>query len=214
MYILHPDIESYLLQQVRRPHPIFAEMEKRAARLRFPIIGPLVGSVLMQLARGLNARRVLELGSGFGYSALWFACGMPEGSTILCTERSAENIRQMRENFTAAGQEKKLQVLEGDALESLGEIDGPFDLVLMDIDKKQYIEGFQKAWPKLRTGGLFLADNVLWHGKVVADPEEETTRRIIEFTRLVFARKDALTSILPLRDGVLMALKMNEGMSP
>ncbi len=207
MDILHPDIESYLAKQIQSPHPVFMDMEKRAERLRFPIIGPVVGNLLRQYAALLNARHIFEMGSGYGYSALWFALGLPENGRIICTDASADNIQLMKAFFTSAGQQTKLDARQGDAIEILLNETGPFDIILMDIDKRDYVRGFDAAWPRLRPGGLFIADNVLWKGQVTDPEPDERTRAILEFTQRVLQEQQALTSIIPIRDGVLVALK-------
>lgn len=207
MNILHPDIESYLANQIQSPHPVFTDMEKRAERLRFPIIGPVVGNLLRQYAALLKARHIFEMGSGYGYSALWFALGLQEDGRIICTDTSADNIQLMKAFFANAGQQSKLDARQGDAIEILLNETGPFDIILMDIDKRDYVRGFDAAWPRLRPGGLFIADNVLWKGQVTDPKPDERTRAILEFTQRVLQEQQALTSIIPIRDGVLVALK-------
>ena len=207
MNILQPDIESYLAKRIQSPHPVFTDMEKRAERLRFPIIGPVVGNLLRQYATLLQARRIFEMGSGYGYSALWFAFGMSADGTVICTERSSENLQLMQDFFAKAGQNAKLDARQGDAIEILLNKTGPFDIILMDIDKHDYVRGFEAAWPRLRPGGLFIADNVLWKGQVLDAQPDDRTRAILEFTQMVLNQRNALTSIIPIRDGVLVALK-------
>lgn len=208
MNILFPKIENYLSKLMVSDDAVLRDMEKHAAKSDFPIIGPAVGRLLFQYARALQAQRIFELGSGFGYSALWFACAMPDEGQIYCTDFLPENLHLAERYFDRAGLRKKLSTLAGSALESLAKTDGEFDIILMDIDKEIYPQGFRQAWPRLRQGGMFIVDNTLWKGKVAEENPDETTRNILELTRLVFAQKDALATLLPLRDGVIVAMKI------
>ena len=117
MEILEPAIESYLESLLPERHPIFREMEAEAKRKGFPIVGPLVGSLLALLARAIGARTVLELGSGFGYSALWFAQALPPDGHLLALEGNPDNARDARAYFARAGLEGRATFKTGDALE-------------------------------------------------------------------------------------------------
>ena len=208
MEIVHPAIETYLEEVAPSSDPILREMEKIAHRRQFPIVGPLVGRLLCQLAMMIQAERILELGSGFGYSAYWFAKGIKPHGKIFCTEGSKENAAQAISFFKKAGMEKMLTIEVGEALEIMEQYPGPFDIIFMDIDKEQYPTGLEKALPRLRRGGLFVVDNMLWFGSVLtnaADPDVLGIKRLTE--RLY--QSDALwTTILPLRDGVSISLKL------
>lgn len=208
MSILYPKIERYLQNLMPSDHAVLKEMEKRAVQSHFPIIGPAVGRLLFQYAHAIKASRIFELGSGFGYSALWFAQGMRADGKIYCTDFLPENLRLAEQFFRKTGLHEKLQTLEGDALKNLDATEGEFDIILMDIDKKFYVDGFQRAWPRIRRGGFFIVDNTLWKGKVADEQPDETTRAVLELTERIFAQKDALSTLLPLRDGVIVSLKL------
>jgi predicted O-methyltransferase YrrM len=208
MEIVHPAIETYLAEVAPSSDPILKEMETIARQRRFPIVGPLVGRLLCQLAKMIQAGHILELGSGFGYSAYWFAKGLKPGGKVVCTEGSEENAARAVDFFKRAGLQKMMSIEVGDALEIIERYPGPFDIVFMDIDKEQYPDGFDKALPKLRRGGLFVVDNMLWSGSVLTDSTEPDVLGVKRLTERLYASKDLWTTILPLRDGVSISLKL------
>lgn len=110
--------------------------------------------------------------------------------------------------FRKAGLKDKLKFLVGDALEILDKTPGTFDIIFNDVEKHQYPEVFRKAAPRLRPGGLFIADNVLWGGDILSKTPSATAQRILEFNRLLFDSNQFLTTILPLRDGVSISLRV------
>lgn len=195
-------VESAREEEVRR------EMEAMAGARGFPIVGPQVGRCLELLARSAGARRVLELGSGFGYSAFWFARAVgPEGEVVL-TEGSPQRAAEAEAHLARAGLSSRTRVVVGDALLAAAREAGPFDLVFNDIDKQGYPAAFEAARPLLGRGGLFVSDNMLWHGKVLSPAEADAaTAGVLELTRRLHADPDFLTVLLPLRDGVTVSLR-------
>lgn len=207
--IVDPRIEGYIKSLDRKPDEVRAEMESLAARTGFPIIGPQVGKLLAILARHASAHRILELGSGFGYSAYWFAQGLSPGGIIHCTDLSEENRDAAHRFFRKAGIMERIQFHVGDALEVARGLSGPFDIVLNDIDKEAYPGTVEVALSLLRQGGLFITDNTLWSGKVADKGQADAaTSAIQKFNDMVFGRKDLLTVILPVRDGVSVSVKL------
>jgi len=205
--ILNPQLDEYLHKISPTHHEILKEMETLAHILEFPIVGPLVGRSLYILTRLLNAQRIMELGSGYGYSAFWFALASGPDAKITCTENSQENIERAEEFLGRAVLWHKVEYNRGDALETLERQNGQFDILFMDIDKHQYPEGFRKGFPRLRRGGLFITDNVLWSGKVL-DPEPDvSTQGIVQYNEMIFNTPGAFSMILPIRDGVAVTLK-------
>jgi caffeoyl-CoA O-methyltransferase len=207
MNILDPAIEAYLRRMTPARHQVLADMEKLAAQRDFPIVGPLVGRLFYQYARMTGALKILELGSGYGYSAFWWALGSSAGAKIHCTDRSEENIRQGREFLERAGLGSKIEYHRGEALASMDLIPGDFDIVFMDIDKQHYPDGFLKGFPRLRKGGLFLIDNVLWSGRVLESDGTPATAGVIRLNELLYSTPGAFTTIVPIRDGVSVTLK-------
>jgi len=206
--IVDRKVESYLFGLDGRADPVRAEMEKIARGNGFPIVGPLVGRLLGILARSIGAQRILELGSGFGYSALWFARGMRKGGSVTCTDLSPENRELALEFFGAAGLEKSMTFHVGDALSFARMQEGPFDIVFNDIDKESYPESISVAVPLVRVGGLFITDNVLWGGKVAGRGHDAATTAIRRFNSMVSERDDLDTVFLPVRDGVAVCQKV------
>jgi caffeoyl-CoA O-methyltransferase len=208
MDIVHAQIVDYLLNVTPERDDVLADMEEHALNRNFPIIGPLVGRLLYTLAKATQAQRVLELGSGFGYSAYWFAKAVGKEGKVICTEASKENADQAQEYFHRAKIASRVQFHVGDALKLLDEIDGQFDIIFNDIDKHHYPKAFRKALPRLRKGGLLISDNVLWSGKVVQHKRDADTAGILTYNRLVYSSKELFTTIVPLRDGVAISIKL------
>jgi caffeoyl-CoA O-methyltransferase len=182
MEIVNPLVESYIDNLQRHRHPVYREMERRAKRSGFPIIGPQVGALLAVLTRLGSARRILELGSGFGYSALWFAEALPEEGSVICTDFSSQHKAEAEQYFRRAGQQKKLRFMVGEALQILEELEAPFDIILNDIDKQDYPRTLPLVLPRLRSNGLFITDNTLWYGSVIQeDPSSASTLGVRRF---------------------------------
>jgi caffeoyl-CoA O-methyltransferase len=207
MDIVHPEIERYLAELFPSADPIVKEMERLAERERFPIVGPLVGRLLALMARTIGAQRVFEFGSGFGYSAYWFLQGMDAQGTVILTDDEEANATRARDYFKQAGLSDRVEIHVGDAFEIIDTQAGPFDLVLVDCEKARYPSAFEKALPKLRTGGVLIGDNMLWSGRVVGRSEEPSTIGIQQFTRLITTDARLMSTILPIRDGVSLSLK-------
>jgi len=205
--IVTPAIDRYLHGLASSKDSILLEMEMLAAQRSFPIVGRQVGRLLQLLARSISARRVIELGSGFGYSAYWFAHAVgPEGEVIL-TEGSPERASEAATFLKRAGLADRVHVVVGDGLDILRRLEGPFDIVFNDIDKERYPEVFEPATAALRPGGLLISDNMLWFGKVLEDsPDEASTRGVQKLTRLLFESADFDSVLLPLRDGVSVSI--------
>jgi caffeoyl-CoA O-methyltransferase len=208
MNIVNRELEEYLHKLAPTHHEILKEMETLARIVDFPIVGPLVGRTLFILTRLSNARRIFELGSGYGYSAFWFALASPDDAQIICTENSQDNIDKAKEFLERAGVWNKITYMQGDALQSLDQQQGEFDILFMDIDKHQYPLGFRKGFPRLKSGGLFITDNVLWSGRVVEAEQDVSTRAIVQYNEMIFNTPGAFSSILPIRDGVAVTLKV------
>lgn len=206
--ITHPGVEEYLRRMQRRPDPVLRAMETRAKRHGFPIIGPLVGPLLFALARASGACRVFELGSGFGYSALWFARAVGPRGLVVMAEGDPANSRRAMRYLARAGLHRRVRPMVGDALSLLARERGSFDIILNDIDKHQYPEVIPLARKKLRRGGLLVTDNVLWGGDVLRPARDRSTRGIVLFTRRILASPHFHTVLLPVRDGVAVSVRL------
>ncbi|MCP4583006.1 MAG: O-methyltransferase [candidate division Zixibacteria bacterium] len=213
MIITEPKFDEYIARisreaQLPDSNLVLRDMEDYADRENFPIIGPLVGRFLRQLALVTGAENIFEMGSGYGYSAIWFAGGMKSSGRIVCTEGSIENKTRALDYLAEAGYDSMIDFQVGDAREIIKKYDGPFDIILNDIDKEQYPEAFDLAVPRLRRGGLFITDNVLWSGRIFDKNPDEATRGILEFNHKLFEAKELFTSIMPIRDGLGIAVKI------
>lgn len=208
MIITEPAVNEYIKKILPRNDEVLAEMEDYASRKSFPIIGPIVGPFLRQLALITRAERIFEMGSGFGYSAYWFAGGMSGRGKIICTDRSDENRKKALGFIKRGGFDRLVDFHVGDALEVIRRFKGPFDIILNDIDKKDYPEAFDIAVSQLRPGGVFITDNVLWSGRIFDEKPDKTTEAILEFNRKLFNTDDVLSSIIPIRDGLGVAVKL------
>lgn len=208
MNLVHPEIDAYLGRFAAHANPVLLEMEERAARENFPIVGPQVGRLLEVFARAAGARRVLELGSGFGYSAYWFLRAVGSHGSVTLTEGSPERCAEAAQYLDRGGFAGRFRVETGDALAIAATIEPAVDIVFCDIDKHDYPKALGVARRLLRPGGLFITDNLLWDGNVLAPPaDDRTTAGVVELTRLLREANDFATTIVPLRDGVSVAVK-------
>jgi len=201
-------VEDYLYSVLPPRDEVLAEMEGEAAKREIPIVGPAVGRILHQLALIAGAKTVFEMGSAIGYSTIWWARAVGEGGRVIYTDGDPKNAEQARRYFDRAGVAERIIVKTGDALELLSEQKQQFDIIFNDVDKEDYPRVFRLALPRLRQGGIFVTDNVLWSGKVAQkNPSEARTKAILEFNRLLYSSPDLFTTILPIRDGVAVAVK-------
>lgn len=207
--IVQPEVEDYLYGILPPRDAVFQAMEGYAAEHKVPIVGPAVGRLLFQLAKISGAKRVFEMGSAIGYSTLWWALAIGEDGKVIYTDSDRQNAARARDSFQRAGVLERVEIKIGDAIEILSEQKSDFDIVFNDIDKTQYPQAFRLAAEKVRKGGLYVVDNVLWSGKVAhaAGTQDESTRAIVEHNRMLYERKDFFASIIPLRDGVGVAVK-------
>lgn len=208
MNILDQKIDRYLTELLPTRDPILLEMEKLAEERNFPIVGQLVGRLCYQLVKMANATRIFEMGSGFGYSAYWMALALPAAGKIICTEKSSENIQLALDFFKRGGLLNKVEFREGNALQIIREDDGPFCIILNDINKEDYPRSLNLILPRLRTGGVLITDNLIWHGRVVEPNPDAATKGILEYTRNIYNHPQLFTTVIPLRDGVGVTLKL------
>ena len=201
-------VEDYLYSVLPPRDEVLAQMEAEAIKRKIPIVGPAVGRILQQLALISGAKTVFELGSAIGYSTMWWAGAVGEDGRVMYTDGDPKNAAEARGYFQRAGISDRITVKTGDALELLSEEKQQFDVIFNDVDKEDYPRVFRLALPKLRKGGLFVTDNVLWSGRVADEKNTEaTTKAILEFNRLLYGSSELFTTILPIRDGVAVAVK-------
>ncbi len=208
--ILFPEITQYTTSLPIERSDVLKEMEDMAAKENIPIVGPQVGAVLFQIARMKGAVRIFELGSAIGYSTIWLAQGGGPECEVFYTDSSEENAARAGSFFERAGVGDRIQIKTGDALAMFENTGGDFDLIFNDVDKDGYPKVFETVLPRLRKGGVLITDNVLWSGKAArpADKGDAATRGIQEFNRLAAAAEGCIYSVLPIRDGVGVLLKL------
>lgn len=206
--LVAPEIDRYVRDLLPPRDPVIAEMEAQAEKRNIPIVGPAVATLLATLALAIGARRVFEMGSAIGYSTAFFARAVGPKGRVFYTDGSAENAREASGYLSRMGLLGRVQVSTGDAVGLFEKTAGDFDVVFIDIDKDGYPRALEAAAPRVRPGGLLMADNVLWSGKVVdASVRDAATEGIRAFNRALFARTDFTSVIVPLRDGVAIARK-------
>ncbi|MFL5767635.1 MAG: O-methyltransferase [Actinomycetota bacterium] len=210
MDIVEPRVEEYMRSLLERyDDPVLLEMERVAAERNFPIVNRIVGVTLEGLARSIGARRVFELGSGYGYSAYWFARAVGPTGEVYLTDGDPENEKKALHYLGRAGVVERVRFRVGDAVTSFGEVEGEFDIVYCDIDKEGYPDAWRAARDRIRVGGLYLCDNVLWSGRVVEGSPDGATKAILEHNAMIAADERYLSVIVPTRDGVMVALRLS-----
>ena len=177
----------------------------------WPIVGAAEGSFLHILARAIGARRILELGAAIGYSGTWWARALPSDGELITVEADPETAKLAEANLAKTGVRDRVTILVGPAQEIIEDLEGPFDLIFVDINKEGYPAVLEPCIRRLRVGGLLVTDNVLWKG-AVADPKDRTkdTAAIRAYNERLARDARMLAAILPLRDGVSVALKLRE----
>ena len=205
--ITAPEVEDYLYAMLPARDEVLAEMEAHASKNDVPIVGPAVARVFHQLATISGAKKVFEMGSAIGYSTIWWARAVGDGGRVIYTDGDRKNAERARGYFDRAGVSQRITVRVGDALEFLSEEKEQYDIIFNDIDKIDYPRVFRLALPRLKSGGLFITDNVLWSGRVSKPNPDTTTKAILEFNKLIYGSQDLFTTILPIRDGVAVCVK-------
>ncbi|HSU58534.1 MAG TPA: O-methyltransferase [Bryobacteraceae bacterium] len=205
--ITNPEIERYMLDLLPARDEVLAEMEAYAAEHKVPIVGPAVGRFLASLAMMTKAKRIFELGSAIGYSTIWFARAAGAQAEVHYSDGSTENAERARSYFERAGIASRIHIHVGDALTALASTPGSFDLIFNDVDKDGYPAVLDAVPDRIRTGGLFITDNTLWHARVL-DPKEATDQAVCEFNRRLFGSPLFYTTQVPIRDGVSVGIRL------
>jgi predicted O-methyltransferase YrrM len=209
-------VQTYLASLVPPREKVLQEMEAYADQHDFPIIGPACGYYCYQLARMIRATSVFELGSGFGYSTAWFARAVMENcakdgqvsGVVHHTVWDDALSKMARGHLLDLGFGDIVQYHNAEAVETLRKTDGLFDIIFNDIDKHAYPDSLPVIKEKLRSGGLLIIDNMLWHGRIF-DEKDVTpeTKGVREFIRLITTDPDWIVSLAPMRDGMIVAYK-------
>ncbi len=200
------------------PLPVQRQMAAFADEEQFPIIGPEVGGLLSVLARLVSADCVFEMGSGFGYSASWFARGIVPGGTIVLTEYDEEELAYAQDFFRDAEFECEFKYEQGDAISVSESYDGPFDIVLLDHEKSRYVDGFEQVRQKMTPNGVVLADNMM-QGPVEFDDvlrgledtpsiSDEATSGVVRYLQHVRDDPEFFSTVIPMGNGVTLSVKL------
>lgn len=211
MDILSPKIAEYITNIIPPRPPELKKMEEYAEKHNFPIIGPMCGHLCYQMARTIGAKRIFELGSGYGYSTAWFAQAIKEngGGEAHHVVWDEDLSKMARQHLKVLGFEGIVKYTVGEAIQTLQHAQGPFDLIFNDIDKKDYPKALPIIYDKLRPGGVLIIDNILWSGRIFDDKDQSPeTKAIRETTGMVMNNDRWVASIVPLRDGLLVATKL------
>ncbi len=211
--IINPDIERYILENTSKEDPILAELNRetnlKAINPRM-LSGHPQGIILELISKMISPEKILEIGTFTGYSAICLAKGLKAGGELHTIERNDELAWLQNKYFQKAELSNKIHQHIGDAMELIPTLNHLFDLVFIDAEKKNYVDFFNLVLNKVRQGGIILADNVLWNGKVIDSncDSEVDTKAIKNFNKLVAEHKDLEVVILPIRDGISIIRKL------
>lgn len=204
------ELRNYLDGLVPERPSELQKMEAYADEHGFPIIGPSSGYLCYQIARMIGAKRIFELGSGYGYSTAWFAQAVQENEGgVVHHVVWDEGLSQMaRDHLTKLGYADLIQYHVSEAVQALRATPGPFDLIFNDIDKTGYPDSLPVIEEKLRSGGVMIIDNMIWSGRVWDDSDQsDETVAIRTFTEQITTSPHWIASLIPIRDGLIMAFK-------
>lgn len=204
------DVDDYLYALLPKRDGTLRKIEAYAAKHNVPIIGPAVARLLAMLVQLSGAQRIFEMGSAIGYSTIWLARASGPHGEVFYTDGNPVNAQRARRSFNRAGIGRRIRINVGDALKLLQKARGEFDLIFIDVDKPQYPAAFRIALPKLRRGGLLVADNTLWSGKAArqAAANDAATRGIQRYNKAAFSHPRLFSILVPLRDGVTISRKL------
>ena len=202
---------DYLDDLVPPRLPEMQAMERHAEMIDFPIIGPASGYLCYQVARMIKAKRVFELGSGFGYSTAWFARAVAEngGGEVVHVVWDEDLSQQARTHLAALGYDGIVRFVVGEAVQTLRGTEGPFDLIFSDINKEDYPASLPAIAEKLRPGGVLIVDNMLWHGRIFNRRDKTpATEGIRQLSSQLTRSQQWISILVPVRDGVMVAYKV------
>lgn len=210
--MIDPDLERYVHDHTKPRPALFDELREHTyAHVPDPNmqVGRVEGTLLKLLVASLGARRVLELGTFTGYSGLCMAEALPEGGELITLDRDPVATGVARSFFDRSPHGGKIRIVLGDALETLRGLpaDPPFDLAFIDADKGRYIDYYEEILPRLRPGGLIVADNTLWSGRVL-EPSSDSDHAIVAYNRHVTEDPRVENVLLSVRDGIMLARKL------
>ena len=210
--MIDPKIEAYIESHSTPENELLKELNRQThLRTFYPrmLSGHIQGKFLEMACHMIQPKRVLEIGTFTGYSAIAMAQGLPDDAIIYTIEVNEEMESFIREFISKSGMDKKIKLLMGNALEMIPTLDEAFDLVFIDADKEQYVDYYKVAKEKLKPGGFIIADNVIWNGKVLekSSKTDKETQGIVAFNEFVKNDADVEQVMLSIRDGLLLIRK-------
>ncbi|WP_265111328.1 O-methyltransferase [Halosolutus halophilus] len=218
--VLSPAITRFVRAVGPESDETLREMDEYAEREGFPHVGPEVGAFLRFVARLADADRIFEFGSGYGYSAYWFADALPDDGEIVLTEVDEDELDLAREYMRRGGYHDRARYELGDAMETIDRYDGPFEVVLIDHQKHRYADAFEVVRSKVPVGGVVVADNAITAGPIeferlleLAEGEEpddvnEHTRGIADYLERATGDPAFETIVVPLGEGIAVSYRI------
>lgn len=205
--ILLPGIDNYIDNLIGNSKDIYIKHEEKAKNLQAPICGPQVGNILYMLCKLSSSKKVLELGSSIGYSTLWFANAVGTDGRVTYTDYLQTNANIARLAASEMGLDNQINFFVGDALQYLEKSEDTYDVIFIDLDKHLYLDAIKLALEKVKNGGIIIADNTLWSGRVRWNIKDEQTLSIQKYNEYVFNHHLLHSIILPVRDGLTISYK-------
>ncbi|HOX83286.1 MAG TPA: O-methyltransferase [Chryseolinea sp.] len=212
MEIINQEIDQYSAQHSTNESELLKQINRDThAKVMKPrmLSGHLQGRVLSMISNMIRPKRILEIGTYTGYSAICLAEGLQPDGKLITIDVNEELENQVRGYFEAAQLKNTVEYTIGNAATIIPTLSGEFDLVFIDADKEQYSKYFDLVIDKVRPGGIILADNVLWSGKVLDPKPDKDTRAILEFNNKIQADMRVENVLLPIRDGIMMIRKLS-----
>lgn len=209
MALVNEDIERYVKEVTQRVGPVFEKLREETYRVTSNPkmqVGRVEGIFLRMLVAVSGAKRILELGTFTGYSALMMASALPDDGILYTLDNNEEHLNVARRYFSMVDYGKKIRPVLGNALDSLRELEGPFDLVFIDADKENYRSYYEMAMERLQNGGLIVIDNALRGGSVI-HPCDERAMATDKLNRIVAKDERVENVLLTVRDGIMIARK-------
>lgn len=209
-FISNPKIEQYIIQHTTQEDTVLKQLERETfLKVLMPhMISGHEQGVLLEIISSIKQPKViLEIGTFTGYSAICLAKGLQQEGKIICMEKNEELQEIIESAFAKTNLTNRLDLRIGNAIELLTEVNEMIDIVFIDADKQNYSHYYTKVFDKLNTGALIIADNVLWKGKVIENDESKDTQALREFNTMVQQDERVVNTILPVRDGILLAIK-------
>lgn len=212
MEFIHEDIQQYAEQHTSAESPVLQHIHRDThVNVMKPrmLSGHLQGRVLSMISHMLRPAAMLEIGTYTGYSALCLAEGLAPGGKLITLDINEELESRVRGHFAQSGLADRIDYRIGDARQIIPQLTETFDLVFIDADKENYQQYYELVLPRVRTGGIILADNVLWSGKILATKLDKDTRALVAFNQYVHQDPRVENVLLPIRDGIMMMRKVS-----